>query len=128
MFTSLEIIALIFIALALIKMLFLAVKPKAWISFSKKIYSSPKVVSFVSTILALVVLYYLILNGITAVEVLAVSAFVGLIVMVGLAPEFPYLIKKYEAVVKKGRLWKEYWLYVLLWLALIILGLLQIFR
>ena len=117
--TPVEIIALIVIAVSVIKMIVLLVNPRAWMNFAKGIYSKSGVVQFVSLILAAVVLYYL-LQEITIVQVLAVVAFTVLIVLVGIAGEIGPLIKKYETIIKKGNLWKQYWLYTLIWIILLI--------
>jgi|TARA_Y100000310_G_scaffold327912_1_gene395077 hypothetical protein len=126
-FTSIEIIALVVIVLAVIKMIVLLVKPKAWMDFAKKVYSKPSITSSAAFILAAIVLYYLIQSGINIVEILAVTAFVALLVMVALAKEVGPLMKKYEAMIKKGNLWKEYWLYTLVWVALLVWGIWELF-
>lgn len=126
-FTAVETIALVLIVLSVVKMLVLLVNPKSWMNFAKGVYSKPDVTSFGAFILAAIVLYYLIQSGITIVEVLAVTAFVGLLIMVGLAKEVKPLIKKYEAMIKKGNLWKEYWLYSLIWVLLLVWGIKELF-
>ncbi|MFQ5531243.1 MAG: hypothetical protein ACE5ES_01365, partial [Candidatus Nanoarchaeia archaeon] len=77
-------------------------------------------VQVVALVLGAIVLYYLVLGGVTIVEIMAVTAFVSLLVLVGLAKEVGPLMKKYEAMIKKGNLWKEYWLYALIWIVLIL--------
>ena len=126
-FTAVETIALVLIVLSVVKMLVLLVNPKSWMNFAKGFYSKPGVTSFGAFILAAIVLYYLIQSGITIVEVLAVTAFVVLLIMVGLAKEVKPLIKKYEAMIKKGNLWKEYWFYSLLWVLLLVWGIKELF-
>jgi len=127
MLTSIEIIALVLIVVAAIKIIVLLVSPKSWMSFARGVYKKPIVTSLVALILAGVVLYYLVQSGMTIVQILAAAAFVALLFGIGLAPEIPYLLKKYEGLIKKGNLWKDFWLYTLVWLVLMILGLVQIF-
>jgi len=127
MWTSLETLAFILIVLAAVKMFVLLVKPKAWLNFAKAVYAKPAVTSFVALILAAIVLYYLVGAGITIVQILAVTVFVVLLLLVGLAPEIPYFLRKYEGMIKKGKLWQQYWLYTLIWVALLVLGLIAIF-
>ena len=55
-FTPVEIIALILISLATIKMFVLVVKPMAWMDFARWIYKRPIVDKFVGAILAGVIL------------------------------------------------------------------------
>ena len=126
-FTSVEIIALIVIIVAVIKMLVLLVKPKAWVDFAKSIYAKPALTSLVSLILAVIVLYYLLQSGLTIVQILAVTAFVVLLVLVGLAKEIGPIIKRYEVIIKKGNLWKENWLYTLIWVILLAWGIKELF-
>tara|TARA_Y100000034_G_scaffold81182_1_gene97328 strand:+ start:638 stop:1027 length:390 start_codon:yes stop_codon:yes gene_type:complete len=126
-FTPVENIALIMIVVGLIKMVVLLVKPKAWMNLAKKVYSKPNVTSLVALVLAAVVFYYLIQAGISVVQILAVAAFVALLIMVALAKEVGPLMKKYEVMIKKGNLWKEYWLYSLIWVILLVWGIKELF-
>lgn len=126
-FTSIEIIALVMIVLAVIKIGVLLVNPKSWMNFAKNLYSKPKAVSSVALILAAIVLYYLIQSGLGIVEILAVTAFVSLLILVGLAKEIKPLMKKYDAIIRKGNLWKENWLYTLIWVILLIWGVKELF-
>jgi len=126
-FTPIETIALIVIIVSLIKMLTILVKPQSWMNFAKGIYSKPQLTSLIALILAGVVLYYLVQSGMTIIQILAVTAFVALLVMVGLASEVGPLMKKYETMVKKGKLWKEYWLYALIWVLLLVWGAWELF-
>lgn len=127
-FTSIEIIALIVIIVAAIKILVLLVKPKAWMNFAKGIYSKPIVAQIIGFLLAGVILYYLISAGITIIEILAITAFVASLLIIGLAGEVGGMIKKYQAIIKKGKLWKRFWFYTLLWIALLTWGALVIFK
>lgn len=126
-FTPVETIALIIIVVSVIKILVLLVKPEAWMNFAKGVYAKPEATSIVALILGAVVLWYLTQSGISIVEILAVTAFVALLVMVGLAKEVGPLMKKYEAMVKRGNLWKEYWFYTLIWVILLLWGIKELF-
>jgi hypothetical protein len=126
-FTPVEIIALIIIAISVIKIAIILVNPGAWMNFAKKIYVKPDITSIVALILGGVVLWYLLESGITIIEIFAVTAFVALLIMVGLAKEIEPLMKKYEGMVKKGNLWKEYWLYTLIWAILLAWGIKELF-
>lgn len=120
--SAIENIAWIVIIGAAIKMLVLLINPSAWMNFASKFYKSKSLAKIVSLILAGVIFYYLYISGITVVQILAVTAFIGMLLVLCLADEFDYLIKKYQAVIKKGKLWKEYWLYTLIWIILLIWG------
>ena len=126
--TPVEIIALVVIVAAAIKMLVLLVKPTAWMDFAKRFYSRSDLARIVSLILAAIVLYYLTQAGITIVQILAVTAFVALLIVVGLAPNIGSIMNRYKAQIKSGKLWKTHWFYALLWLALIVWGALVLFK
>ncbi|MBU2104676.1 MAG: hypothetical protein KKF67_02795 [Nanoarchaeota archaeon] len=126
-FTSVEIIALILIIVAIIKMLVLVVKPMTWMKFTRWIYKKPSVTKFIGAILAGITLYYLINMGITIVQILAISAFIALLFVIGLAEDVGPFIKKYEAQIRAGKLWKKHWFYTLLWLILLAWGVKELF-
>ena len=127
-FTSVEIIALILIAIATIKMLVLVIKAQAWMNFAKWLYKRPPVTKFVGAILAGVILYYLINSGMTIVQILAVSAFMAMLFVVGLAEDVKPFIKKYEAQIKAGKMWRKHWFYTLIWIAILVWGVLVLFN
>ena len=127
-FTSVEIIALVLISLATIKIFVLVVKPQAWMNFTKWIYKKPIVDKFVGTILAGVILYYLIDSGMTIVQILAASAFMAMLFLVGLSEDVGPFIKKYQAQIKSGKLWKKHWFYTLIWIAILVWGVLVLFN
>ena len=123
-----EILALILIIISTIKMLVLVVKPMAWMDFTRWIYKRPPVTKFVGVILAGVILYYLINSGITIIQILAIVLFVAMLFLVGLAGDVGPFIKKYEAQIKAGKLWKKHWFYTLIWIALLVWGVLVLFN
>jgi hypothetical protein len=126
--TSVGIIALVLIVISTIKMLVLLVKAQAWMNFTRWIYKKPSITKFVATILAGVILYYLINSGMTIVQILAVSAFIAMLFIVGLAEDVGPFIKKYEAQIKAGKLWKKHWFYTLIWIAILVWGVLVLFK
>ncbi len=127
-YTSVEIIALILIAIVAVKMLVLISKPMAWMKFTKAIYKKPVVTKFIFAILAGVILYYLINSGMTIVQILAVSLFMAMMFGIGLAGDIGPFIKKYEAQIKAGKMWKKHWFYTLIWIALLVWGALVLFN
>jgi hypothetical protein len=126
-FTAVETIALVLIIFSAIKITVLLVSPKSWMNFSKGVYAKPGVTSFAAFVLAAIVLYYLLQAGFGIIDILAVTAFVALLIMIGLAKEVKPLLKKYDAMVRKGNLWKEYWFYTLIWVALLVWGVKELF-
>ena len=125
--TPIEIIALAVIVLVAVKMLVLLVKPKAWMNFAKGFYKKKSVAVVIALILGGVVLYYLI-QELTIVQILAVTAFIAMLLVIGLAGHVSDLIKKYEGQIRRGKLWKENWFYSLIWIALMVWGVLVLFN
>jgi hypothetical protein len=121
MLTPIETIALMVIILAAVKMVVILISPKYWMSFVKGFWSNVILVQIVSFVLAWIVLYYL-LQQMSILQILAVVAFVALLLVFGIAPEVGFIFKKYEAQIKQGKLWKQYWFYALIWLILLMWG------
>jgi len=124
--TPIGIIALILIIVSAIKIVVILVNPKSWADVVKKIWANPMVMSIVSLILAVIVLYYLIQSGLTIVQILAVTAFVGLLMAVGIGIYANEVISMATKMLKKGIL-KKAWFYTLLWVALIVWGAYELF-
>jgi len=124
---AIEVIALIMIIVAVIKMIVLLIKPQAWMNFAKGMLGKKVLTQIVGVVLAAVVLYYLIGAGMTIVEILAATTFVALLLVVGLAQHTDDLVKKYQAQIKRGNLWKENWLYALLWIIILVWGAKELF-
>lgn len=125
-FTSVEIIALIVIIASAIKILVLSIDAKAWMNFAKNVYSRPRLTAFFAFVLAAIVLNYL-LSEMTIVQIIAVMGFTALMLGIGLASEVKPLIKKYESMAKQGNILKRYWFYTLIWVALMLWALAEIF-
>lgn len=125
-FGTLEILALILIAITVIKLIVFLINPQLWYSFVKKLYVKPQLVSVVALLLAAVVLYFLIVSGVTIVEILAVCLFVILLMAIGIAKYADEIIgwaKEQDIVF----IVKELWLYTLVWILLLAWGVQQIF-
>lgn len=121
-----ETIALILIVFSLIKIFVILVSPKSWMKFAKFLWSKIWITVIVLIALAGIVLYYL-LWELTIVQILAIVAFTALLMGIGFASHVKDLIKIYEKQIKDKTFWKDgMWLYVLLWLALLIWGLIEI--
>ncbi|MEK6906475.1 MAG: hypothetical protein AABW81_02545 [Nanoarchaeota archaeon] len=122
-YTPVEIIALILIITSTIKITVVLISPKTWLGFAKRVWGNSGIVRVVCLILAIIVFYYLIMAGVTVIEILAVAAFVALTIAVGLGQHVEDLIKHYEKIVKKRSIIKEHRLYIILWLILLLWGL-----
>jgi len=120
-FGTLEILALILILIAAIKLLIFLINPQLWYRFLEKIYAKPQFISITALLLAGLVLYLLISSGVTIIEILAVCLFVALLMTTGIAKYANEIIawtKKQDIVF----IVKELWLYTLVWLLLLAWG------
>ncbi len=125
-FGALEILALILISLTVAKLVVFLINPQLWYSFVGRIYSKPSIASLIAFLLAMLVLYILLVSGITIVEILAVCLFVALLIAVGLSKYIDKLVPwiKQQNIVF---IIKEVWLYTLVWLLLLAWGVGEIF-
>lgn len=120
---TIEIMATIIIAFAVVKLLVLLVNPKGWMNFARSIYSNAMLTKIIMLILAAISLYYLIGAGITIVEIFAVMLFLIFLIGVGVAPHMKPLMKN----INVKNLWKENWLYTTIWILLLIWGIKELF-
>ena len=121
-----EILALIFLVVASLKILVLLVKPKAWGDVVKSSWTNPILTGIVSFVFAMIVLYYLI-GEITIVHIFAVMLFVSLLAAVGVSFYSKDVLKIVNKFFKDRKMLKKSWLYVLLWIVLIVWGFLFLF-
>ncbi len=123
--TALELIAGALILFTAIKLAVVAVSLPAWLQFARKIYVRPTVTSTVAAVLAGAVLIALVNAGVTIVQILAVTVFVILLLLIGFAPFGDELITWAEGQDLKTWI-REQWLYTLIWIALLGWGLYEI--
>jgi hypothetical protein len=112
-----SIFALIVAALSIIKITIILIKPHAWLKVTRSIYHKPKVIVVISFILAAAVLYYLLMEGFTIIDIFAVMLFMMLLAVSGVALHKKEIIEVGAKLMKKGVI-KQYWFYILIWLAL----------
>jgi len=124
--TPIEIIALVFIILAGIKLLAVIIKPKSWVGVVGKVWFNPLFTAIISLILSAVVLYYLLDAGITIVQILAVAGFIGLLAGVGIAPFAKDMMGIMNKLLKQG-IMKKAWLSIIIWIILVVWGLKELF-
>ena len=125
-YSTIEILALILISIAVIKLIVFLINPTLWIDFVEKMYSVPQLIGYIALGASLVVLYFLINSGLSIIEILAVSLFIVLLMLTGLASYADDLItwireQDIMAMVRK------LWLYTLAWMILIIWGISELF-
>ena len=95
------------------------------VQFNRKNYSAPLLVSVISSISYVTVLYLLIRSGISIVEILAVSLFFTLLMLTGFAnyaDQIAGWAKGQDVVFMVKRLW----IYSLAWVLLIVWGAIEL--
>ncbi len=123
--TALETIALILIIVVAIKILVIAFSPKSWFGFAKSIWKTPYL-GIIYFILAAIVFYYLAME-LTMVQILATTAFVSLLMALQFSRYSKETLSFAQKMMKsKGDIWKKNWLYILIWVILLVLGLIEI--
>ncbi|MBS3073853.1 hypothetical protein J4447_00175 [Candidatus Pacearchaeota archaeon] len=122
--TLIEIMALIVALLVVVKIIFVIFSPISWLSFSRKFYSAPKLISLLSLVLAAVVLYFLLFE-VSITQIFAVMAFLALLIMSGAAFFAKEVIKIKESLLTKEYA-RKYWWYILIWLLLAVWALEEI--
>jgi len=120
-YTPVEIIALVFALLILIKLVVLMIKPKAWMdSVAFPIYRNPAVSGGVFAILAAVIFYYLIAE-LTIVQIFATVAFTSFMMSLGLLVYSKEILvfaqKVAQKFIKKGFTGTQ-WVITIVWLIL----------
>jgi len=123
--TIVEIMALILLVVAAVKILIILVNPKAWVSVIKKVWVSPTLVMLISLVLAGVSLYYLLME-LTIIQIFAVMLFVCLLLAVGISVYSKEFISMVTKLLNKDLVRKS-WLYILIWIVLIVWGLKELF-
>ena len=122
--TALEIIALIFVLLGIVKLLCLLVKPRAWFKFAKAVYSY-KYITTIGIILVIVTGYFL-FQELTMVQIFATFAFLGAIMILGIAPFAKDIIGLADKVLRR-KVMQKAWLSTIIWLILMLWVLWEIF-
>ena len=100
-----------------IKLLVILVNPKAWLKIAMPLYSNSIILMIVGLILSGGSLWFLLDNGITIVQIFAVMFFLSSLIIVGVAGYSKEIISLGKKILSKGIL-KRMWLYIIIWLAL----------
>ena len=127
MYTAIDILAMIFSAIVLVKILVILIKRQAWIGVVEWIYSKPVVTMLVSLVLALVSLNYL-LNSVTIVQIFAVTLFISLLFVMTAAAYYKEIMPLARKVIREKRFMRKVWFPIVIWILLLVWALWMIFR
>ena len=117
--TPIEIIALIFVIIGLIKMIVLFINPANWMKVVDKVYSNSAVTMIVGLVLAVVILNYL-LAELTIVQIFAAMAFLGALMMINFASYGKETVTWANKLLKDKNMMKRSWLSIVVWIALML--------
>jgi hypothetical protein len=126
-FGPLEIIAAFVVLFAVIKLLIFTISPDRWLDIAARIYRVPGITSAVAAVLAVIVLYFLIISGVTIVEILAVWAFLALLMIPGFARYAPEIIRWARGRSRSEWL-QEQWFLMAIWIGLLAWTAIEIVR
>lgn len=125
-FSVVEWFVLVFAIGVLIKLLICAFNPKGWLKFAKSIYKSPSVLFVVELILAAILLYYLLME-LTIIQIFATISLGALLTGMTFAIYNKEAMDFAGKFLKGKSLLKRAWLPILIWLALAIWVLIELF-
>jgi len=117
---ALQIAVLILAILVVIKLLVLAIKPKAWLNLAKSLYGNPLITGLVIVILAIILFYYLLMQ-LTIVQIMAAIALGALLTALSFTLFGKETIAWANKILKNKKiLWSPgAWFVWLIWLVLI---------
>jgi len=119
MWTPVDMIALFFVLVVLVKLLVVSYNKRIWIEkITKPIYNNQKITGIIVTGLALLILKYL-LEELSLVQIFAVVFFSSLLIVLGFLPYSKELMNLIEKVEKREfTKWQIFYLLVWLFFAL----------
>lgn len=124
-FGAIEIIALIFAVLVIVKLAVVSFSPKSWLGVAKSLYKAPWVLFIVELILAAIVFYYL-LQQLTIVQIVAAVTLGALLTGMSFAIYGKETIAWGTKLLNSNTL-KKLWLPILIWLGIAVWTLVALF-
>jgi hypothetical protein len=125
--TPIELMALIVLVVGAVKLIVLVISPKSWIGVMKQVWSNSVLAMIVCIILAAIVLYTLVNNGIGIVQIFAVILFIVLLAGIGVSAYAKEITDFAIKLLKGKNILKKSWICILIWALLIIWGLKELF-
>ena len=124
--TAIETIALIIALVGITKVICLAINPRIWIGFGKKLWSNTIGFNIFAIIIALVVLKYLLVE-LTIVQIFAVFGFMAPFFWIAMSPYRKDMLELVERNLAQGNILKKNWFATLAWRILTVYVLKEIF-
>ena len=114
--TVIELFAVIFSILFILKFLFFLFNKKGYMKFAKAVYAKNNSITWLFGVLAIIVLYYL-LPTMSIVQILGAGLFIVLLMGMAFAAYGSDFVKMGEKMLK-GRLKAAVWINLIIWLVL----------
>lgn len=124
---AIQTIALIIAVVTLVKLVVLAIKPKAWLSIVKPLYSKPIILMVVALILSGIILNYLLAAGITITQIFAVFALMAMLMLLSLAVYTKEILALGNKMLKDRSFLRRGWVALVVWAILSIWVIKEIF-
>ena len=125
-FNAIEIIALIFAIVIIVKLLIVSFSPRSWWGFAKGLYKTPAILFIVELILAIVVFYYL-LQQLAIVQIMAAVTFGALLTGLSFTAYAKETLDLGDKILRSKTLVKRIWLPIVIWFALAVWVLIALF-
>lgn len=126
MYTPIQIMALVFLVVATIKIIVIIAKPSAWAGLVKKVWASSIITMIICLVLAIISFYYL-LQELTLTQIFATMLLISLLAGAGIAMYSKEVVGVALKLLKDRTIIKKSWLYLIIWIALIIWGFKEFF-
>jgi len=126
MLDTIKILALIFAVLVAVKIIIIIASPKTWYNLVKNIWSKPIYTAIVSLIITAIALNFL-LQTMNIVQIFAVMLFTTFMIAIGFATYSREWMKSAEKMLKDRKLMAKSWFYIIIWAALVVWALIEIF-
>ncbi len=124
---ALEILAIIFSILILLKIIIIFIRPNLMMKFAAKLMQNSTLLYVLYLIVAIIIGYYLSLN-LSIIQIAAVMFFTSFLFGISM---IPYLRKAFDAKMgmmqTRSEIIKHFWLSILIWLAIAIITLYKVF-
>jgi len=121
--TIVEVLALIVIIIAFLKIITLLFAPKFFMKLARGIYSCPKSLKVIVLLLAVVVFYFLIKAGVTVTEIFAIFLLLALLIGPTVADYGKGILEQ----INPKNVLKKQWFVTLIWVILMAWGIYEIF-
>jgi len=125
--TAIEILAVIFAVLVLVKLLFVTVNPKLWMKGAESILDSYGLTTVVYTLLTVIV-GYIIFKNLSIIQVAAVMLFTAVLIGLTMLPYLDKLLALGEEIIgTRTEMFRKAWLAIVIWTGIAVWTLFAVF-